>query len=600
MCRKVLCLIVLVCVLGPVEAWAQDIEWIRAAYWDGRYPTAWGGGGEATRDALEAAGYEVLDADQLKAWMDARIADKELSVVVFCRDVVPDTVAETQSATCTMRRYLDAGGKIVWYSDWPFYYQGSADGNMVTWSGAGATSVLGFNASTGPNDSYNVVAITPMGIKWGLTEPWESRRPTSPTVTPNLTVLATDDAGNAAAWAKHFVPNDSFRGFVRIYDRAGQTNAEDIMRVAEYASLNAWNPNPADGATAVAAPLLEWSAGPFALWHDVYFGTNPEPGPDEHIDKQLFTMYWHLAGLEPGATHYWRIDEIEPDGTVRTGDVWSFVAQDVKAYYPNPTDGANDASTDPNLTWLPGTGAAEHQVYFGDTAEAVGEGAAGTDKGTVAATAFAPGALDALATYFWRVDTTVVGGEVKAGPVWSFTTAQPVDDMESYTDEEGSRIYETWLDGWANSTGSIVGYLEAPFAELTIVHGGAQSMPLDYNNVNAPFYSEAEQEFSPTQDWTAGGIDTLILSVQGQSSNGVAPLYVVVEDSAGSTATVVHPDPAVVRTTTWIEWTIPLSEFAGVNMARVKKVYIGVGDRANPAAGGSGLLYIDDIRLTKP
>jgi hypothetical protein len=37
-----------------------------------------------------------------------------------------------------------------------------------------------------------------------------------------------------------------------------------------------------------------------------------------------------------------------------------------------------------------------------------------------------------------------------------------------------------------------------------------------------------------------------------------------------------------------------------LNLAKVKRLYIGVGDRANPAAGGAGRIYIDDIRVTKP
>ena len=77
------------------------------------------------RDALEQAGYRVIDGAELKSWMDGHIADGELSVVVMCRDIVPDTVAETQDTNCTIRRYLDAGGKVVWYSDWPFYYRGT-------------------------------------------------------------------------------------------------------------------------------------------------------------------------------------------------------------------------------------------------------------------------------------------------------------------------------------------------------------------------------------------------------------------------------------------------------------------------------------------
>ena len=49
----------------------------------------------------------------------------------------------------------------------------------------------------------------------------------------------------------------------------------------------------------------------------------------------------------------------------------------------------------------------------------------------------------------------------------------------------------------------------------------------------------------------------------------------------------------------WIKWTIPLSEFAGVDLAAITRMYIGVGDRENPQAGGTGLIYIDDICLTK-
>jgi hypothetical protein len=49
----------------------------------------------------------------------------------------------------------------------------------------------------------------------------------------------------------------------------------------------------------------------------------------------------------------------------------------------------------------------------------------------------------------------------------------------------------------------------------------------------------------------------------------------------------------------WIEWKVPLTQFAGVNAAKIKKVYLGVGDRTNPKAGGAGRLYFDDIRVIK-
>jgi hypothetical protein len=97
MCKKSIYVLFFILVLVLVEGEARGTYF--AAYWDGNYGTAWVGGGEGTRDILEAEGYEVLDAVALKAWMDARIADGAASVVVFCRDAVPDTVAESMSAT---------------------------------------------------------------------------------------------------------------------------------------------------------------------------------------------------------------------------------------------------------------------------------------------------------------------------------------------------------------------------------------------------------------------------------------------------------------------------------------------------------------------
>jgi hypothetical protein len=86
------------------------------------------------------------------------------------------------------------------------------------------------------------------------------------------------------------------------------------------------------------------------------------------------------------------------------------------------------------------------------------------------------------------------------------------------------------------------------------------------------------------------------------ATNAAAPLYVAIADASQKVGMVVHPDPAVVTTMKWIDWKIPLSAFAdaGVNMARVKKMYIGVGDKADPKSDGTGRVYIDDIRLVRP
>ena len=61
----------------------------------------------------------------------------------------------------------------------------------------------------------------------------------------------------------------------------------------------------------------------------------------------------------------------------------------------------------------------------------------------------------------------------------------------------------------------------------------------------------------------------------------------------------VSSNPALVNAAAWTQWQIPLSDFAGVNLAKVKTMYIGVGDRANPAPGGNGKIFVDDIRVVK-
>ncbi|OHB67515.1 MAG: hypothetical protein A2Y77_13500 [Planctomycetes bacterium RBG_13_62_9] len=215
-------------------------DWDLAAYWDVRYPTCFAASGRGLRDMLEFAGYRILDADQLKTWMVAHIADGAPSVVVFCQDVVPDAVAESASVTCSLRRYLNAGGKIVWYADVPMYYQGHRDGSSTVWGTDGSISVLGFNTADGPWDSEQAVTFTATGIAWGLTQTWQSVRPTSPYL--GLRALAKDSRGYPAAWVKHYMPGDTYRGFVRLFDRPGEPDFDDIRRVAQYPHL----PEPLD------------------------------------------------------------------------------------------------------------------------------------------------------------------------------------------------------------------------------------------------------------------------------------------------------------------------------------------------------------------
>ena len=85
-----------------------------------------------------------------------------------------------------------------------------------------------------------------------------------------------------------------------------------------------------------------------------------------------------------------------------------------------------------------------------------------------------------------------------------------------------------------------------------------------------------------------------------QPANAPASLYVAVEDSTGRLAVVSSPDPQATLADSWQQWQIPFSDLGNVNLGSVAKVYIGVGDRDNPSAGGTGTIYVDDIGFGRP
>ncbi|MBN1508933.1 MAG: hypothetical protein JW955_18950 [Sedimentisphaerales bacterium] len=587
---------------------------------------------------------------------------------------------------------------------------------------------------------------------------------------------------------------------------------------AAWGQKKAGNVMPADGATDVAFPALVWTAGSTAVFHTVYYGTSPELGPTDMVAPRLplgLTTYYYDGPLfEPGVTYYWRVDETERDlKTVITGDVWSFTVQAMTAYLPDPADGSNTVPMTVSLQWMAGQEAMKHHLYLSDDEAAVVDGTAEADKGELDDPNYVASELLPATTYFWRVDEINVDDTVLAGSVWSFTTVLPIDDFESYTDDVGERVFQTWIDGFGyteptvvegNGTGAMVGYGEPPFAEQKTIHGGAQSMPMDYDNTGSPFYSEAERTWTSSQDWTLNGVDTLTLYVHGEARDfdvpmataspvidgkiddlwaeasvqyinavvdgqavdgpkdcsgsfrvmynsqylyvlvdvndetlvqdsdaaqgwlddrievfldpdnsggatndtmddcqycfrwnhavvetpvewyrsasslpgvqygvaatstgyrheialpwssvigGPAPagqliridvmidddddggdrdsqlawhgtahvpdtwgtaliggpaasevdrMYVALQDASNRVSVVTYPDLDILTGKTWFEWNISLTDFSGVNLAAVRKMFIGVGDRVHPAQGGTGSLFIDDVYLTRP
>ncbi len=90
------------------------------------------------------------------------------------------------------------------------------------------------------------------------------------------------------------------------------------------------------------------------------------------------------------------------------------------------------------------------------------------------------------------------------------------------------------------------------------------------------------------------------IGVEQPVGNSSESMYVALEDSSGKVVTVPSTDAAITARPTWQEWAIPYSELSGVNLSRIEKMTIGVGSKSSPKAGGTGLVYIDDIGFGRP
>jgi hypothetical protein len=97
-------------------------------------------------------------------------------------------------------------------------------------------------------------------------------------------------------------------------------------------------------------------------------------------------------------------------------------------------------------------------------------------------------------------------------------------------------------------------------------------------------------------------VEYLSLWFKGDAANASEPMYVAIANSRQTPRAIYHEDPGATQTNDWTQWSIDLSGFAdqGVDLTDIDKLSIGFGDKYNPQAGGSGLMFFDDIRLYRP
>jgi hypothetical protein len=264
--------------------------------------------------------------------------------------------------------------------------------------------------------------------------------------------------------------------------------------------FSAYYPVPEDGAIYPQTwASLGWTAGDTAATHDVYFSDNFDDVNDGTGDafRGNQTSVYFIAGfagvpypdgLVPGTTYYWRIDEIEADGTtIYRGNVWSFTVPPKTAYVPVPADGSDGAALDVKLSWTTGFGAKLHYVYFGEDFDDVNNAVAGFPNGT---TTYNPGTLKLAKTYYWRIDEFDAVATHK-GQVWSFTTEGAVSGPNPAKGAVG--VSPTVVLGW--DAGAVAASHEVYFgADADAVKNATKTSP-EYKGPKAL----GEESYDPGQ-----------------------------------------------------------------------------------------------------
>jgi len=481
--------------------------------------------------------------------------------------------------------------------------------NVLDWSGHGHNGSLGEDASWADGYDLTAVQFDGRGDYVGFGTPADLYLPDTYTYT---------------AW---FKPGEDIRGdsgaqyLLCIGSRSDLVfGVEDGVGVNGDLSLHYYDTQPSFHAIGVGQ--TSWHADE---WHMVA-GTKDAAGHKIYLDGELRNFDTNVSqdnfggatgrmislGARAWTGHQYfngTIDDVRIYNKALTDEEILQVMEGntLVAGDPEPARGATLDITDvTSLSFSAGDGAASHDVYFGTDRSAV----AGTDtaapefQGNQAGTSLSAAGLVEFGggDYYWRIDEVATGGTVTTGTIWKFTVPDylTVDDIESYNDlaeddPASNRIYLSWIDGFGTTTnGAQVGNLDVPLTERSNVHGGLQAMPYLYdNNLKT---SEATLTLADRRDWSEQGVTKLSLWFRGDAANAAERMFVALD----GTAVVYHDDAAATQTAGWTEWVIDLTAFAGVDLTNVNTVTIGFGTKNAPAAGGSGQMYFDDIRLYRP
>ena len=186
-------------------------------------------------DYFRELGYEALDSEALARFCADRIADGIPSAVVMAMDLLPRSVAPVRADTVLIRRYLDAGGKVVSFSAVLGGAVRDSTGRVRGDDPAALEELLGIPASAMDYDQ-DPGTPTAAGRRWGIDR--TVRGDYTMEVSAVSIALALDPRGRATAWVKVYRPDRPGSGYVQLWGLGATLDRLPMIRAAtEYGLL---------------------------------------------------------------------------------------------------------------------------------------------------------------------------------------------------------------------------------------------------------------------------------------------------------------------------------------------------------------------------
>jgi hypothetical protein len=298
---------------------------------------------------VQGASVEVFSIDELDAladWIIAHTGNGAADLLIMCGNF-PDTLYPAGNAEpdgSLAESFLDDGNTIINTGDYIFYVGTAANndaGGLQNMMDLPGISMWGDGTPCVP--TAEALEITPSLVEIPSTRPFFFDQLEGDWYAELILGQTADGAVGDPVIVRNSVTGGRVGIFFQVADALTDIRGEVISEwinnwYLKNVSSNTISraPVPASEAIDVSRDIdLSWTAGAYAVTHDVYLGTvwedvNAGTGDLTTSMGQADTSF-DPGRLAFGQTYFWRVDEVNgaPDNTVFKGGVWSFEVEPV-------------------------------------------------------------------------------------------------------------------------------------------------------------------------------------------------------------------------------------------------------------------------------